>query len=60
MHLKKIIAVCLACVLAALAAAALGDGAKFVTVQEWLDFDWHARFPQAEIAYELQVKEAEL
>ena len=35
--MKKIIAVCLACVLVALAAAALGDGAKFVTVQEWLD-----------------------
>ena len=35
--MKKIIALLLVCVLVTLAGAALGDGAKFVTVQEWLD-----------------------
>ena len=35
--MKKIIALVLVCVLAAAAAVSLAEGAKFVTIQEWLE-----------------------
>lgn len=33
---------------------------QFLTVQDWLDYDWKARFPEAVIRYEVDVRQIEL
>lgn len=33
---------------------------QFLTVDEWLRYDWSSRFPQAQVQYEVEVREIEL
>lgn len=33
---------------------------QFLTVDEWLNYDWHGKFGQAEIRYEVEVRRTEL